>query len=72
MTARRLRALALALVFLALYGLSIPWYRTPGSVPEIWFGLPDWVVIATGAHVLVAALCSVIWLLRAHREEDGP
>ncbi|MFQ5457686.1 MAG: hypothetical protein ACE5FC_04440 [Myxococcota bacterium] len=72
MTARRLRALALALVFVALYALSIPWYRTPGSIPKIWFGLPDWVVIATIAHVLVAALCSAIWLLRARDEEDAP
>ena len=65
----RLRALLLALAFVALYGVSIPWYRPAGSLPAIWFGLPDWVVIATVAHVLVAALCSYVWLRRA-REED--
>ena len=68
MTARRIRALLLALVFIALYTISIPWYRTPGGRPEIWFGLPDWVVIATIAHVLVAGLCSFLWLRRAGKE----
>ena len=65
----RLRVFLLTLAFAALYALSIPWYRTPGSLPAIWFGLPDWVVVATVAHVLVAALCSLVWLRRA-REED--
>lgn len=68
MTTRRLRALFLALVFIALYAVSIPWYRPPGDRPEIWFGLPDWVVIATIAHVLVAGLCSFLWLRRAAKE----
>jgi hypothetical protein len=65
----RLRGVILAAAFLALYAVSIPWYRSPGATPSIWFGLPDWVVVATAAHVLVAALCSYAWLRRA-REED--
>jgi len=58
-----------ALAFIALYAVSIPWYRASGTIPEIWFGLPDWVVVATIAHVLVAALCSIVWLRRAREEE---
>jgi hypothetical protein len=65
----RLRALLMALAFIGLYAVSIPWYRRAGAVPAIWFGLPDWVVVATAAHVLVAALCSILWLRRARAED---
>jgi hypothetical protein len=66
----RLRPWLLAFVLVALYALSIPWYRTPGSIPSIWFGLPDWVVVATGAHVLIAAVCSFVWIRRSSDEDD--
>ena len=68
MTPRRRGALLLAVAFIVLYAISIPWYRPTGAIPAIWFGLPDWVVIATLAHVFVAALCSIIWLRRAREE----
>jgi hypothetical protein len=66
----RLRNVLLAAAFLALYAVSIPWYRSSGTVPSIWFGLPDWVVVASAAHVFIAALCSVAWLRRASKEDD--
>jgi hypothetical protein len=65
----RFRALLLALAFVALYAISIPWYRSPGSIPALWFGLPDWVVVATVAHVLVAILCSAVWLWRTPEDD---
>ena len=70
MTRPRLRAWILAAVFATLYALSIPWYRTPGSRPALWFGLPDWVVVATVAHILIAAVCSFIWIYRSRGEGD--
>ncbi len=60
--ARRLRT-ALLLAIGVLYALSIPWYRTTGAEPELWFGLPDWVAVALGCYLGVALLNTVAWLL---------
>lgn len=71
MTARRrLRALLLVCI-VALYLLSIPWYRTGGATPEIWWGLPDWVAVALGCYVAIAVLNSVAWWLTEVRDDDG-
>jgi hypothetical protein len=45
-----------------LYLLSVPWYRTGGAAPEIWFGLPDWVAVAIGCYAAVAVLNCLAWL----------
>ncbi len=58
----RLRRLLLVAI-VGLYGTSIPWYRTAGAVPEIWFGLPDWVAVALGCYVAIAVLNCIAWLL---------
>ncbi len=70
MKAPRPRGPLLAAAFVALYALSIPWYRAPGAVPAIWLGLPDWVIVAMAAHVAVAGLCAWTWLSRDRGE--GP
>jgi len=57
-----MRRLLLAGVGLA-YAISIPWYRTPGSEPEIWLGLPDWVAVALACYVAAALLNAGAWLL---------
>ncbi len=62
-----------------LYAISIPWYRTPGENPALWFGLPDWVAVALGCYVGVAVLNAVAWLLadvpdseRGAEDRDDP
>lgn len=57
----RLRTGLLVVIGL-LYILSVPWYRTPGVAPEIWWGLPDWVAVSVGCYVAVAILNAFAWL----------
>ncbi len=52
----------------ALYALSIPWYRTTGAEPALWFGLPDWVAVALGCYLGVALLNTLAWLLSEVRD----
>ena len=47
----------------ALYVVSVPWYRTPGSAPALWFGFPDWAVLALLCYALIAVLTAVSWWL---------
>ena len=57
----RIRSLLL-LAIGVLYLLSVPWYRSAGEAPKIWFGLPDWVAVAIGCYVAVAVLNAFAWL----------
>ncbi len=66
---RRLR-LALLAVIVALYVISVPWYREAGATPELWLGLPDWVAVALVCYVSVAILNSAAWLLTELRDPD--
>ncbi len=59
---RKLRRLLLVSV-LALYAISIPWYRRGGEVPEIVLGVPDWFALALGCYAGVALLNAVAWLI---------
>lgn len=59
-------------VIALLYVISIPWYRKPGAYPELWFGFPDWVAVATLCYVGVALLNSLAWFLRSREESDEP
>ncbi len=54
-----------------LYLASIPWYRTPGAMPEIWLGLPSWVTVAIGCYVLAAVLNAIAWSL-TEIDDDAP
>jgi hypothetical protein len=60
----------IGLAIVCLYVLSIPWYRTPGVVPEVVLGLPDWVVVAIGCYVAIAALTAFAWLYTPFEDED--
>ncbi len=73
-TARRWLRRGLLAAIAALYGLSIPWYRTPGEAPAIWFGLPDWAAIAVACYAAVALLNAAAWLLTEVEdpEPDAP
>lgn len=46
-----------------LYALSVPWYRTAADSSSIVLGLPDWVAVAVGCYVAIAALNAVAWTL---------
>jgi hypothetical protein len=52
----------LLVAILALYVVSIPWYRTGGS-PTLVLGLPDWVALALGCYAGIAILNAAAWLL---------
>jgi len=56
----RLRGWLLAVV-VALYVLSVPWYRSPDAPLRIWLGLPDWVATALGCYVAAAVLTAWAW-----------
>ena len=60
---RRSLRRVLLMIIVILFIASIPWYRETGAVPEIVFGLPDWVATALGCYVLVAVLNCIAWLL---------
>jgi hypothetical protein len=72
--ARWLRRLLLALV-VALFALSIPWYRRGGAPSELWLGLPDWVAVALLCYAGAALANALAWLLTDipdEAESDGP
>jgi cyanate permease len=70
LVARRLRAALLAAV-VALYVVSIPWYRAAGAETSVWLGLPDWVAVALLCYAAVAVLNSLAWLLTDVPDRDG-
>ena len=47
------------LVYLALFGASVPWYL-PDQPVRLWFGLPHWVVLSIGAIVAVCLFTVVV------------
>lgn len=47
------------LVYLILFGLSVPWYLPAGPL-RLWFGLPHWVVLSLLSMVAVAVFTTVI------------
>jgi hypothetical protein len=61
----------IAFAIVVLYALSIPWYRTPGAMPRLVFGLPDWVVVAVGCYVAVAVLTALAWLRAPFDDGDA-
>ena len=56
---RRNRWLFLGMAILLAVGL--PWYRDPARRPEIWWGLPDWVVVAILCFFAIACLNAAAW-----------
>lgn len=47
------------LVYLALFGLSVPWYLPAGPL-RLWLGLPHWVVLSVTSMVGVALFTVVV------------
>lgn len=48
------------LVYMLLFGVSVPWYLPGGSQPQIWLGLPHWVVISLLATIGIALFTVVV------------
>jgi hypothetical protein len=67
--ARGLRAVLLAAI-VALYVVSIPWYRDSEAAASVWLGLPDWVAVALLCYAGVAFLNTFAWLLTDIPERD--
>ncbi|WP_062262881.1 hypothetical protein [Endozoicomonas arenosclerae] len=63
---------ALQLLMLFLLILSVPWYRTPGTEPVIYLGMPDWVLIALTCYVVVIFINLLLWLSREDPQELDP
>lgn len=51
-------------VYLALFALSVPWYLPTDETPDLWLGLPYWVVVSVLAIVAIA--CFTAWTLYRH------
>lgn len=66
-----MRAVLLGLI-VALYALSIPWYRASGEVPSRLLGLPDWVAVALACYVGVAILNAWAWLRTDVPDAEAP
>ena len=47
-------------VYGLLFGASIPWYLPKDSAPQIWFGLPHWVVISLMATIGIALFTAFV------------
>jgi hypothetical protein len=58
------RRLWIWLVYLLLFGLSVPWYLPADEAPSLWLGLPDWVVISLLAVLAIAGFTA--WVLQRH------
>ena len=58
-----------ALVFLALFAASIPWYLPKGGL-RIWLGLPHWVILSLAAIAAVAGF--TIFVVRRYWPDDDP
>ena len=41
------------LVYLALFGVAIPWYVPADAPLQYWFGLPHWAVVSLAAQFAV-------------------
>jgi len=48
------------LVYILLFAISIPWYLPKGKIPQIWYGLPDWVVISLSATFAIATFTAFV------------
>jgi len=67
---RRVRFLLL-LGVVALYGISVPWYRSADQPLRLWLGLPDWVTTALLCYLGAAGLNFVAWHLTEIPEPEA-
>lgn len=59
------------LVYVVLFGLSIPWYLPRSESPAIWFGFPYWVVLSLAATAGIAAFTAFVFHRYWVDEEDS-
>ncbi len=48
------------LVYIVLFGGSVPWYWPADAPLQLWFGLPHWVVVSLGATFGVAVFTAFV------------
>lgn len=58
-------------VYLALFGMAIPWYLPADPTPAIWLGLPYWVVISLLATIGIACFTAFV-VHRYWKDDDEP
>ena len=58
-------------VYILLFALSIPWYLPKTKTPELWFGMPYWVVLSLGATFSIACFTAVIVHLYWHCDDEA-
>ena len=47
-------------VYVLLFGASVPWYLPAGGPVRLWLGLPHWVVISLSACLAVAVFTAYV------------
>lgn len=57
------------LLCISLFAGSVPWYFAAGREPELWLGLPDWVVLSLAACVGVAV--TTAWMIHRFWPQDA-
>jgi hypothetical protein len=58
-------------VYIVLFAISIPWYLPADATPELWLGLPYWVVVSLGACLAIACFTALAVRLVWSDDESG-
>ena len=57
-------------VYVLLFAASVPWYLPAGGPPQLWLGLPHWVVISLSAYLGVALFTA--WVVARYWSTPPP
>jgi hypothetical protein len=69
---RRVRPVTVALAFVVLYGLTIPWYlRRDWIEPSVW-AFPAWALIPIAGSVAIGAFAAFVYLFAWPDEPPPP
>ena len=62
----------IGVVYLILFGMSVPWYLPARSPVPLWLGLPYWVVLSIAASVGVALFTAFVVVRRWPDDPPSP